>query len=526
MNKKKISVNVKHLICFDNNWSYDEVTHRWSENKNATLFVLNSCRDKKKVDISFELHVLERQLLKITVKSIGIKTIAFDNERNKIIQLNDVLLQPGLNEITIESNKKPSSVDGDNRTLSFAISNMILHIAFSEKNLKSFELYKRICKISGKKRAPDLFFFIYYILHAGKNNVKLDEIIINSFIDLMLSEFGSQLRSAIPDLYPWCSLMEESLVILSDGSVTTCCADPFGMNKFGSIYDDDFDKILDLYNNNLSMDKYESLQCQNCIKFQPDYVNIIATNNEKRHYCQKDIRHYPYAIYIEPIAKCNYRCDNCPVIHKDNPGAKANLEIIFEKIRLYLPYINMICLFNYGEPLLHNGIINFIERCRYESPNLNITISTNGVLLNIEYAKSFIKSKVNRIIVSVHGAPGTDNLKKYSHSGDYDKILVNIKNLLDLRRSSRADFPKIVLRAVLFNWNDSDELMDQFRMDARNLGLVNNDKDGDGYEWILDSAGIEHQRSSKKYYIGSPHFKKLFDNREIYFLTHRWSLKE
>jgi MoaA/NifB/PqqE/SkfB family radical SAM enzyme len=258
---------------------------------------------------------------------------------------------------------------------------------------------------------------------------------------------------------------------------------------------------------------YTLEQCKNCIGLIP-VARIIRRGTEAGERFRNQNPDYPAKIQIEPVSACNYECDGCQGGDKTRPVHRIQFDRIFENIRSALPYVQELIPFNNGEPLLHEGLCGFIAKCREAAPEIVITLSTNGMLLDEETAECFVANRVNAIIVSVHGGPGTENLRKYSVHGDYDKVLSNVKRLLEIRRTKKAEYPKVILRAVLFNWNDSDELMERFRADARALGLGTS-YHGDRYEWRLDYEGVDHPRSSKRFYSGSEDTKILVKNSEI-----------
>jgi hypothetical protein len=106
---------------------------------------------------------------------------------------------------------------------------------------------------------------------------------------------------------------------------------------------------------------------------------------------------------------------------------------------------------------------------------------------------------------------------KYSlYGADYDKVIENIRLLLEMRNRSGSSYPKVQLKAILFNWNDSDEAMNKFRADAKSLGLIAADtRDADRYYWVLDGDRSASDRFSKRFLPGSPELQQLIDANEI-----------
>lgn len=335
---------------------------------------------------------------------------------------------------------------------------------------------------------------------------------------IMLSRHGKAIRDALPKFRPYCLKYFPQMMIniLSDGAVTTCCFDAYGGNQFGSIYEK---QLSDIWRHDLPRvmqgDLYDYKRCLQCIGVQG--WAPVANEEGKREEWLEWMSKTPNEIQIEITSHCNYACVFCASASiRQQRSAFLDLDRTFENIRGILKKTHKLNLYNYGEPLLHHGLSDFIHKCRAESSELILELATNGMLLNEEISRALIENRVDRIIVSVHGGPGTENMLKYSSYGaDYDKVLNNVGGLLQLRKDLNSQVPKVSLRAILFHWNDNDEDMNRFREDAKTLGLSATwgHYDTDNYHWILDSGS---QLASKKYISGSAGLKALVASREFF----------
>lgn len=335
---------------------------------------------------------------------------------------------------------------------------------------------------------------------------------------IMLSSLGKAIRKSLPKFRPYClNYFPQMMInILSDGTVTTCCFDAFGDNRFGSIYEKQLSKIWkDDLPCVMQGDFYEYKRCLQCVGLQgwAPLVNEKGKREEWLEWAHKT----PNEIQIEITSSCNYACITCPSSAlRQLRDAYLDLDVTFNNLRSMLKKIHKLNLYNYGESLLHKGFSQFVNRCRTESEELILELASNGMLLDNEMSTALIESKVNRLIISVHGGPGTENMLKYASRGaDYEKVLENIRHLVQLRNKLGATLPKISLRAILFNWNHNDEDMERFRRDAKKLGLSATwgHYDTDNYHWILDSGA---QFASKRFYSGSDALKALIDSREFF----------
>jgi len=92
---------------------------------------------------------------------------------------------------------------------------------------------------------------------------------------------------------------------------------------------------------------------------------------------------------------------------------------------------------------------------------------------------------------------------KYSKYGaDYNKVMANIKRLTELRKMYKSKLPVVAIKVILFNWNDTDELMNWLRKDAKAVGA-------DKIKWALDSGRGGLARSSKRFTLGSDELQRL-----------------
>ena len=331
---------------------------------------------------------------------------------------------------------------------------------------------------------------------------------------IMLSSNGTSIRSLLSNYKPVCKLFPEGIFILSDGSVTTCCNDPLGGNRFDSIYQNSMHTIWKQHIPRIIQgDLYDLKVCRDCIGSQPASITSTPAERDKWHAWPAK---FPTYIQIEIMGTCNYGCCISRDIHHVRT-VKPDLAKIFDNIKDFLPNITQLNLFNYGEPLLNDGFLDFIHECRDASPSIVLNLATNGMLLDSKHASAFIKDRMDYVIVSVHGGPGTNNMLKYSKFGaDYDKVIENVRRLLEMRNRYGRSWPKVQLKAILFNWNDSDEAMNKFRADAKSLGLVAAcSRDVDRYYWVLDGDPTASHRFSKRFIQGSPELQRLIDSKEL-----------
>ena len=103
-------------------------------------------------------------------------------------------------------------------------------------------------------------------------------------------------------------------------------------------------------------------------------------------------------IYVEISNICNLQCDFCPPVERQKHVMSADL---FAQIAPQLrAHASEICLHLMGEPLGHP---EFRKILRIASDhNLQIQLTTNGVLLNPTLTETCLNSTVRQVNISVH----------------------------------------------------------------------------------------------------------------------------
>lgn len=172
------------------------------------------------------------------------------------------------------------------------------------------------------------------------------------------------------------------------------------------------------------------------------------TYREKwKEYPQKGIvGDFPLHLDIESTNNCNLRCPMCGRnFMKEKLGFidwKLYKKIIDEAAKYHLPSIKL----NYrGEPLLHPKISEMVKYAKRKGI-LEVQFNTNGLLLDGKKAKELIDVGIDRIIFSFDAAT-KKTYKKIRRGSNYDTVMKNIKNLVQLR--NKKGFKKPLVRVQM-----------------------------------------------------------------------------
>jgi sulfatase maturation enzyme AslB (radical SAM superfamily) len=134
----------------------------------------------------------------------------------------------------------------------------------------------------------------------------------------------------------------------------------------------------------------------------------------------------------------------------------------FKKIIDILPiYIRnplQICLVGFGEPLLYDSLFDAIAYVKEKYPRVNVTITTNGLLLDEQMGAMLITSGLSQMTISVN----TINKKTYeqiNRSKAYNSVVRNTKNFLLMLNEGHKSRKPITFVQILDTVNSDSEIV-------------------------------------------------------------------
>ncbi len=161
----------------------------------------------------------------------------------------------------------------------------------------------------------------------------------------------------------------------------------------------------------------------------------------------------PYTISIEPTTSCNLQCPECPSGLKKfhRPTGKLSQETLDEIIKQLGKYLTYVTFYFQGEPLLHPEFTKYVSTLKKH--NIMVGTSTNAHFLNRDKAEEIIKSRLDRLIISLDGTDAGTYLK-YRRGGDFNLVISNIKTMVEAKKKAKSDFPFIELQFIVFKHNE------------------------------------------------------------------------
>ena len=230
--------------------------------------------------------------------------------------------------------------------------------------------------------------------------VSLDEfisLIKREETKLVIGGKNPSILQFVKDIYPMCSVLK-----VEDDKLISL--------KTESIGDFQYDNAFQIGEENLKrhidkMNEFKIHGKSEAYKHAMQYIEF-----KKKHL---DI---PEISSIELTNNCNLQCPNCPnatlTFHKGYMS-----EEVFEQVIKYLPPYkdDTIAVHCMGEPLLHPNLITYLKRLA--EIEVNIAMSTNGILLNEEISRQildiFYKLDKAVLYISFHTKKSVENWYKF-----------------------------------------------------------------------------------------------------------------
>ena len=199
---------------------------------------------------------------------------------------------------------------------------------------------------------------------------------------------------------------------------------------------------------------------------------------------------FPLHLDIETTNACNLRCPYCASSSNGwGENKKGFIEFdLFKRIIDEAAENGCYCVkFSLrGEPLLHPKLPEMIKYTM-NSGIIDCYFNTNGMLLTEDMINMIIESGLPRLSISIDGWDKT-SFEKNRLGADYNIVVNNIKNLLNIRRIGNFSYPKVRVQTVMLSemkehWDKYKEIWKDY---ADEIGYLDAREEGRG----IDHTGI------------------------------------
>lgn len=161
----------------------------------------------------------------------------------------------------------------------------------------------------------------------------------------------------------------------------------------------------------------------------------------------------PAYVQIEPVGRCNLRCQMCPIQFRPD-AAPAFMDFdVFTRLVDQFPTLRELHLQGLGEPLMHP---RFFDMVTYAvDRGVRVTTNTNLTLLTARRARASVTSG----LAEVHGSIDGANAKTYERirvRARFARVQHNLANLVCERERLQSRTPSIQVVTVVMRQNLDD----------------------------------------------------------------------
>ncbi len=146
---------------------------------------------------------------------------------------------------------------------------------------------------------------------------------------------------------------------------------------------------------------------------------------------------------LETTNKCNLACKMCSRQFMKREVGTMSMDLfkkIIDEIKHYQSYLPLVGI---GEPLMDEHIIGRINYC--EDRGIKVRISTNGTLLDKEYSRKILNSRLSDMVFSMD-AITKETYSQIRTNGNFNIVNQNFHNFMRIKNN---EFPNSKLRTTV-----------------------------------------------------------------------------
>lgn len=208
----------------------------------------------------------------------------------------------------------------------------------------------------------------------------------------------------------------------------------------------------------------------------------------------------PLKILLDPSDICNFRCKFCFQSRTDFKGQLMTEEIferVISQLKEFDEPINIIHLYNLGEPLLNKNISKWVKRILEEKVAKEVSVTTNGSMLSYEMSDALVEAGLTKITVSLNGLSDEDYERIVGRKQEFEQIYNQIKYFYKKRKQCHLH---VKINGDDFSEESKERFVELFKDYADSINI-------DNVVDVWSDMSIAADRSSTMYDMGD-----LFDN--------------
>ena len=163
----------------------------------------------------------------------------------------------------------------------------------------------------------------------------------------------------------------------------------------------------------------------------------------------------PERVRIDASTICQLKCAGCGFQNGEGDGLGRGY-LTFENFRKFCemnPFIKDIELSNYGEIFLNPDLIDIMYYAKERGITLHCYNGANFNTVSDEQIHALVDTGFKAISLSIDGA-SQETYSKYRIGGDFDRVIVNVKKLQELKKKTGSQFPELRWQYLLMEHNE------------------------------------------------------------------------
>ena len=187
---------------------------------------------------------------------------------------------------------------------------------------------------------------------------------------------------------------------------------------------------------------------------------------------RENLAGFPFLVDVELTNHCNLKCIFCGQQTMERTKGFMNEKIFKKIVDECSKYDTPIRLIRWGEPFMHQKIIEF---CKYvKEKGLLLHITTNGLMVKEEQILEIINLEVDSIIFSFQGVT-KEEYQLMRNNQLYDKLKKNIFKFVELRGNKLKPFIHISTTVTNESAKQIKEFKEYWRdkVDSIDIGKTN-----------------------------------------------------
>lgn len=170
----------------------------------------------------------------------------------------------------------------------------------------------------------------------------------------------------------------------------------------------------------------------------------------------------PKVYSIELTNHCNLQCAMCPRRFSNRELGFMDFDLFKQIIKQSKRYSDEIILHNYGEPLLHPRLVDFINYCT--ANKIKTWLSTNATLLDEKKSLEILNSGLDKITLAFDSI-NKETYEELRRGANFEKTRDNIINFLKLKKKlkNKKMFAEVQIIKMKKTQNEVNDFMKEWQ---------------------------------------------------------------